>query len=211
MPAMPRSRIEIYWKKNRDGAGGGDRASPRYRRLRLRLSTAISVQAHEGRLGQCCLWQALGGARDLLEAVCRDPPEEEGRGAELFGYSGLKGACSHAFDSFLIHLAASSSEARWPAHRSRRRYLAQRPLLVLGCLVLLVGPLGNLPLNAQRKSHHQLKPSIQSRTWSGVLRKRRASAMSALNTAASYSGSFSDEACIIAPIVCHALRSSLAS
>ena len=152
MPAMPRSRIEIYWKKIETAPVGVT--------AQVRVTDGCGsdyllpypCKLTKDGLGQCCLWQALGGARDLLEAVCRDPPEEEGRGAELFGYSGLKGACSHAFDSFLIHLAASSSEARWPAHRSRRRYLAQRPLLVLGCLVLQDHPSGIYPSTLSGKA-----------------------------------------------------------
>jgi hypothetical protein len=67
---------------------GRDRTGPRHRWLRFRLFIAISVQAHQGRMGQRCLRQAFGRARHLLEALCRDPCEEKASRAEPTTTSG---------------------------------------------------------------------------------------------------------------------------
>jgi hypothetical protein len=75
VPQQNRNLLE----DDRDGAPRGDRASPRHRRLRLRLFIALSVQAYEGWVGQRRLRQAIDGTRDLLEAACRKHSEDEGR------------------------------------------------------------------------------------------------------------------------------------
>ena len=78
VPQQNRNLLE----DDRDGAPRGDRASPRHRRLRLRLFIALSVQAYEGWVGQRRLRQAIDGTRDLLETVCRNHAEDEGRDAQ---------------------------------------------------------------------------------------------------------------------------------
>jgi hypothetical protein len=75
VPQQNRNLLEA----DRDGAPRGDRASPRHRRLRLRLFIALSVQAYKGWVGQRRLRQAIDGTRDLLEAACRNHTEDEGR------------------------------------------------------------------------------------------------------------------------------------
>jgi len=75
VPQQNRNLLE----DDRDGAPRGDRASPRHRRLRLRLFIALSVQAYEGWVGQRRLRQAIDGTRDLLEAACRNHSEDESR------------------------------------------------------------------------------------------------------------------------------------
>jgi hypothetical protein len=81
-PAMPRSRIEIYWKKIESAPEGVT--------AQVRVTDGCGsdyllpypCKLHEGRVGPCGLRQALGSARDVLEAVCRDHSEEQGRGAD---------------------------------------------------------------------------------------------------------------------------------
>src|SRR4051794_34499027 len=81
-------------------------------------------------MGQCCLRQAIGCARNLLEALCRDSSEEEAREADRIGSGPTKRRIGQSvsaapFSSFSISRNARSRAWAGP-HQRRLASRAER-------------------------------------------------------------------------------------
>ena len=76
-------------------------------------------------MGQCCLRQAIGCARNLLEALCRDSSEEEARKAaalerQLTGYSRQLCSITRArLRSVILSLGQRFTAARYVCSATR--------------------------------------------------------------------------------------------